>query len=55
MDKGTLAVAFLEFACSKDDCLKRKNQHISTIIDDMGLMSGKGPGEMAAITSTGNT
>ena len=34
--------------------LAEGNQNISTISDDMGLMSGKGPGEMAAITSAGN-
>jgi len=34
--------------------LAEENQHISSITDDMGLMSGKGPGEMAAISSTGD-
>ena len=29
-----------------------RNEQIATIIDDMGLNSGKGPGEMAVITST---
>jgi len=32
--------------------LTEENQLISTITGDMGLMSGGGPGEMAAITST---
>ena len=34
--------------------LAEENELISTISDDTGVVSGKGPGEMAAITSTGD-
>ena len=37
------------------DCgLPKEDKHISTFIDDLGLMSDKGPAEMAAIPSTIN-
>jgi len=50
-DAGTL-VWCRSNETQKDD--EDENEHISTITDDMGLMSGKGPGKMAASNSTGN-
>ena len=47
-DAGTL-VWCRSNETKKDD--EDENEHISSITDDMGLMSGKGPGKMAASTS----